>query len=320
MNGAPVKVVPVVMAGGSGTRLWPLSRAGYPKQFLVLSGRESLFQQSVRRLGALAEAGLDVAAPIVVGNDDHRFLLLEQLREIGVTAPTLLLEPFGRNTAPALALAALAAEAAGGDPVLVVAPADQTVADVDTFARACREAVRLAAEGGIVTLGIRPDRPETGYGYIQAQHADRASPVRRFVEKPNRATAEGYLAEGGYFWNSGIFVLRASVWREALTRFRPDIAQAVRPAFEQRSHDAAFVRPHLEAFAAVPAESIDYAVMERCPGTDIPIHMVPLDAGWNDLGAWDAVWQAAAKDESGNSCTGDTMVSDSRNTDRKSVV
>ena len=314
MNGAPVKVVPVVMAGGSGTRLWPLSRAGYPKQFLVLSGRESLFQQSVRRLGALAEAGLDVAAPIVVGNDDHRFLLLEQLREIGVTAPTLLLEPFGRNTAPALALAALAAEAAGGDPVLVVAPADQTVADVDTFARACREAVRLAAEGGIVTLGIRPDRPETGYGYIQAQHADRASPVRRFVEKPNRATAEGYLAEGGYFWNSGIFVLRASVWREALTRFRPDIAQAVRPAFEQRSHDAAFVRPHLEAFAAVPAESIDYAVMERCPGTDIPIHMVPLDAGWNDLGAWDAVWQAAAKDESGNSCTGDTMVSDSRNT------
>jgi mannose-1-phosphate guanylyltransferase/mannose-6-phosphate isomerase len=307
-------LVPVVMAGGSGTRLWPLSRAGYPKQFLVLSGTESLFQQSVQRLGALAEPGIEVAAPLVVGNEEHRFLLLEQLREIGVPAPTLLLEPVGRNTAPALTFAALEALADGADPVLVVAPADQTVTDPAAFTQACRQAARLAAGGGIVILGIRPDRPETGYGYIQAEAGEAPSVVRRFVEKPDRATAERYLAEGGYYWNSGMFVLRASAWMAALERFRPDIAAATRAAFDRRSHDAAFVRPGKAEFAAVPAESVDYAVIERCPGTDIPIRMVPLDAGWNDLGAWDAVWQVAGKDAAGNAAVGDTMVSDSRNT------
>ncbi len=299
------------MACGSGTRLWPLSRAGYPKQFLVLSGTESLFQQAVLRLQAMAGPGLAIAAPLVVGNDEHRFLLQEQLREIGVTAPTLLLEPVGRNTAPALTLGALAALADGGDPVLVVAPADQTVTDPAAFTATCRQAALAAAAGGIVILGIRPDRPETGYGYIQA---DAAGTVQRFVEKPDAATAARHVAAGDHYWNSGMFVLRASVWIDTLQRFRPDILAATRIAFDGRSRDAAFVRPDRAAFAAVPAESVDYAVMERCPGTDIAVRMLPLAAGWSDLGAWDAVWQVAPKDGAGNATVGDAMVSDSRNT------
>jgi mannose-1-phosphate guanylyltransferase/mannose-6-phosphate isomerase len=311
---AAINVTPVVMAGGSGTRLWPLSRSGYPKQFLVLSGNTSLFQQAVQRLRGLGEPGIEVAAPLIVGNEEHRFLVLEQLRELGTPPLALILEPCARNTAPALTLAALQALQAGGDPVLVVTPADQTVADEPAFTAACRQAVRLAAAGGIVTLGITPDRPETGYGYIRADAAAGPAPVQRFVEKPDAATAQRYLAEGGYYWNSGMFVLRASVWLAALQGFRPDIASATRTAFEQRSHDASFVRPGKAEFAAVPAESVDYAVMERCPGSGTALHMVPLAAGWNDLGAWDAVWQAAPKDADGNASMGDTIFSDSQQT------
>jgi mannose-1-phosphate guanylyltransferase/mannose-6-phosphate isomerase len=307
-------VLPVVMAGGSGTRLWPLSRAGYPKQFLVLSGEESLFQQAVRRLAAMQEPGVAVAAPLVVGNDEHRFLLQEQLRETGIAGSTLLLEPVGRNTAPALTLAALQALAQGGDPVLVVAAADQTVTDPAAFTAACRTAARLAAQGGLVVLGIRPDRPETGYGYIHAAHAEPGAEVTRFVEKPDLATAQRYVAAGDHFWNSGMFVLRASAWIDALRRFRPDIEAATRAAFDARRLDAAFVRPDRAAFEAVPAESVDYAVMERCPGSGIPVRMVPLDCGWNDLGAWDAVWQVAPKDAHGNASVGDAVVRESRNT------
>ncbi len=310
----PIAVVPVVMAGGSGTRLWPLSRAGWPKQFLVLSGTDSLFQQAVRRLVAMEAPGLALAAPLVVGNDEHRFLLQEQRREIGVADATLLLEPAGRNTAPALTLAALQASEGGADPVLVVAAADQTVVDPDAFTAACREAARLAADGGIVVLGVRPDRPETGYGYIEAAGEAPGAEVRRFVEKPDAATAARYLAQGGFFWNSGMFVLRASAWLEAIGRFRPDIETATRAAFDARRPDAAFVRPGREAFAAVPAESVDYAVMERSPGSGIAVRMVPLDCGWNDLGAWDAVWQVAPKDADGNASVGDAIVKDSRNT------
>ena len=306
-------VQPVIMAGGSGTRLWPLSRAGFPKQFLVLGGgrgNDSLFQQAVRRLQALAKPGLEVAAPLIVGNEAHRFLVLDQLRELGLDAAAVLLEPEGRNTAPALTLAALQALEGGADPVLVVTPADQTVADEAAFVAALRAAAQAAANGAIVILGIRPDRPETGYGYIRAA-ADGS--VAQFVEKPDAATAQTYLDAGGYAWNAGLFVLRASVWMAALERFRPDIAAACRQAWAGRSHDASFVRPDPKRFAAVPAESIDYAVMEKCPGTDLPIRMACLDAGWSDLGAWDAVWQVGAKDEAGNHCVGDAIVSDCRN-------
>jgi mannose-1-phosphate guanylyltransferase/mannose-6-phosphate isomerase len=307
------------MAGGSGTRLWPLSRAGYPKQFLVLQGNESLLQQAALRLAALGGA----AAPIVVGNEEHRFLILDQLREARCTPSAVVLEPAGRNTAPAVTLAALQATEGGADPVLVITPADQTVTDPAAFTAALEQAASEAANGAVVILGITPDRPETGYGYIQVGAAPAAGagantppvlPVHRFIEKPDLATATAYLAEGGYFWNGGIFVLRASTWLQALEQFRPDILAATRAAFEARSTDALFIRPDKAAFEAVPAESVDYAVLEKCPGSGINIRMVPLDAGWNDLGAWDAVWQVAPQDADGNAATGDVLLHDSQRT------
>ncbi|MDP2004501.1 MAG: mannose-1-phosphate guanylyltransferase/mannose-6-phosphate isomerase [Rubrivivax sp.] len=302
-------VQPVIMAGGSGTRLWPLSRAGFPKQFLVLSGNTSLFQQATARLRDLGDAGLTVAAPIVVGNEEHRFLVLDQLRELKAEPAAVLLEPVGRNTAPALTLAALQALEGGADPVLVVTSADQTVTDTAALTQALRGAVALAAEGALAVLGVSPDRPETGYGYIRAE----GTHVAEFVEKPDAATARKYLAAGSYYWNAGMFVMKASVWMASLDRFRPDIAAACRAAWAVRSSDAKFVRPGKAEFAAVPSESVDYAVMEKCPGV-LDIRMQPLAAGWNDLGAWEAVWQVAEKDADGNASVGDAIVSDSRNT------
>jgi len=306
-----IQVQPVVMAGGSGTRLWPLSRAGFPKQFLVLSGHTSLFQQAVSRLQGLADEGLAVHAPLVVGNEEHRFLVLDQLRELSAEPAAVLLEPVGRNTAPAMTLAALQASQEDADPVLIVAAADQTVTDAAAYTEALRRAVRQAAEGAITILGIRPDRPDTGYGYIRAD----GERVAEFVEKPDLATAERYLAAGSYFWNAGMFVVRASVWLAALQHFRPDIAAACNVAWAARTTDpnAKFVRPGKAEFAAVPADSVDYAVMEKCPGV-LDIRMQQLDAGWNDLGAWEAVWQVAEKDAHGNASTGDAIVRDSRNT------
>jgi mannose-1-phosphate guanylyltransferase/mannose-6-phosphate isomerase len=311
---ASISIQPVVMAGGSGTRLWPLSRAGFPKQFLSLGTDESLFQLAVARLVGLASEDIAVEAPLIVGNAEHRFLALEQLREQGVEPAAVILEPVGRNTAPALTLAALAARESGADPVLVVSPADQTVIDGPAFTAALQRAVRGAADGAIVILGITPTSPETAYGYIRSTTGEGLQKVAQFVEKPDAATATRYLAEGGYTWNSGMFVLRASVWLKALAQFRPDILAATQAAWSGRTPDERFIRPTREAFLAVPAESVDYAVMERCPGSAFDIRMVPLDAGWNDLGAWDAVWQVAQKDAAGNSGVGDVMFEDSRNT------
>ncbi|MFO1227820.1 mannose-1-phosphate guanylyltransferase/mannose-6-phosphate isomerase [Roseateles sp.] len=309
-----ISVQPVIMAGGSGTRLWPLSRAGYPKQFLVLSGNESLFQLAAKRLADLAGSDIQVAAPCIVGNEEHRFLVLDQLREVKLDPSSVLLEPMGRNTAPALTLAALEALEGGKDPVLVVTPADQTVTQPAAFTAALQRAIRVADGGAIAILGITPDRPETGYGYIRTQADAAGLAVAQFVEKPNLDTAKGYLAAGGYYWNSGMFVLRASVWMKALERFRPDIATATRAAWAGRKTDAKFVRPAKAEFGAVPSESVDYAVMERCPGTDLSLRMIPLDAGWNDLGAWEAVWQVADKDAHGNASVGDALIADSENT------
>ena len=338
-----IQVLPVVMAGGSGTRLWPLSRAQHPKQFLILSGNRSLFQQATQRLASLAADDIQVAAPCVVGNEEHRFLVLDQLRELKLAPATSLLEPMGRNTAPAMTLAALFAHSAhetGGaaesDPVLVVSPADQTVTDDAAFTLTLQRAVRVAARGAIVILGVAPDRPETGFGYIRAQPLSgeelssrdaNAPQVKCFVEKPSLETAQRYLAEGNYYWNSGIFVVRASVWLAAIERFRPDIASAARLAWAAREIDASFIRPGSAEFAAIPGESVDYAVMEpvaaalgsrntddeiTAPAFDL--RMVPLDAGWSDLGAWDAVWQVSPKDAAGNASVGDVLVSDSRDT------
>lgn len=328
-----INTTPVILCGGSGTRLWPLSRTGFPKQFLCLTGNESLFQQAAQRLANLGSLDIQVSPPLVVSGEDHRFLVTEQLREIGIDLGCALLEPFGRNTAPALTLAALAATAADNDPVLVVTPADQTVTDARVFTEAIQQAIREAAAGVIAILGVPPTHPETGYGYIQIEsscptlfedvpqfevlnsHAN--SPiysVKCFVEKPTLEVAKCYLAQGKYFWNAGIFVLKASVWLKALEQSRPDILQATKVAWNKRSAEAQFIRPGKDEFEAVPSESVDYAAIERCPGSPIPIKMVPLDAGWSDLGSWDAVWKVLLKDENGNAETGDVLKIDTRNT------
>ena len=309
-------IQPVIIAGGSGTRLWPLSRAQYPKQFLALHGPRSLFQQAAARLQALAGPGCSVAPVCVVGNEEHRFLMLDQLAAAAMTDASLLLEPAGRNTAPAMTLAALAAQRAGRDPVLGVTPADQSIGDEAAISAALPRAAAAAAGGAFAILGVLPDRPETGYGYVRCRAAaGDALPVERFVEKPDAATARRYVEEGGYYWNSGMFVVRASVWLQALAQFRPDIAAAVQPAWDARSTDGCFVRPERERFEAVPAESVDYAVLERCPQSGrFDVRMVPLAAGWSDLGAWDAVWQVSPKDADGNAAVGDVLLRGSRDT------
>jgi mannose-1-phosphate guanylyltransferase/mannose-6-phosphate isomerase len=312
-----INVAPVILCGGSGTRLWPLSRTGFPKQFLCLAGNESLFQQAAMRFCELNTSGIVVAPPLIVTGEDHRFLAAEQLREINVEFRSALLEPTGRNTAPALTLAALAATADGDDPVLVVTPADQMILDTEVFAKASQAAIKEAQAGSIVILGITPDTPEVGYGYIQVSNDSRTDTVysvARFVEKPDHVTAQGYLNEGGYYWNAGIFVLKASVWLSALNQFRPDIHDAARTAWLKRTTDSKFIRPGKEEFAAIPSESIDYAVMERCHEGEFTVKMVPLDAGWSDLGAWDAVWKVLPKDRLGNAHIGDVIATDSRNT------
>lgn len=312
-------LLPVIMAGGSGTRLWPLSRALYPKQFLVLQGTQSLFQQAHLRLQSLAADDISVGKPCIVGNEEHRFLVLDQLRELKGEPSSLLLEPVGRNTAPAVTLAALQATAEGADPILVVTPADQTVTNERAFTQAVQTAVRAAAEGDIVILGITPDRPETGFGYIRTSDADAVGVrgVDAFVEKPDLEKAKAYVADGGYFWNSGMFVMRASRWLAALGHFRPDILAATQASFAARGTDAQFVRPGKAEFAAVPSESVDYAVMEQCPShpeAGFKVRMVPLDAGWSDLGAWDAVWQVSERDANGNAAQGDALFQSSTNT------
>jgi mannose-1-phosphate guanylyltransferase/mannose-6-phosphate isomerase len=325
-----IQVTPVILCGGSGTRLWPLSRNGFPKQFLCLTGNESLFQQVAQRLAVLGNDSIQVAAPVIVSGENHRFLASEQLREVGIELGSALLEPLGRNTAPALTLAALAAVHNGQDPVLVVAPADQTIANQAVFIAAVQQAIAQAEQCNIVILGVTPDKPETGYGYIRTEQIGSEPPlqeksgrlalqanfitVQAFVEKPNLQTAQQYLSEGGYFWNAGMFVLKASVWLAAIEQFAPAILQATRTAWAARKTDGVFVRPGKAEFEAIPSESVDYAVMEHCPGSSFPIQMVPLDVGWSDLGAWDAVWQAQSKDEHGNAHQGDVLSTESQNT------
>lgn len=317
---APIDIIniqPVILCGGSGSRLWPLSRSGLPKQFLCLTGNASLFQLTVRRLADIGTCELRVEAPLVVTNEEHRFLAMEQMREAEIEAKQLILEPIGRNTAPALTLAAFSAVEAGNDPILAVCPADHIITDEAQFTRTIRAAVSQAADGHIVVLGVTPDQPETGYGYIRSSENETDSAVRvvgSFVEKPDALTAKKYVDSGEYFWNAGIFLLKASVWLDALESFRADIFETSKRSWEARSIDKHFVRPECKLFSEIPADSIDYAVMEHCPNSsNFSITMVPLAAGWTDLGAWPAVWNTFPKDDNGNVVTGDVIVSNSSN-------
>ena len=298
------QVQPVLLSGGSGTRLWPLSREMYPKQFLPLVGDDTMLQATWKRIAPLASL-----PPIVVANESHRFLAAEQLRVLDVSNPAILLEPVGRNTAPAIAAAALQAMATGGDPLLLVLPSDHVIADAQAFRAAVVLASAAAEQGALVTFGVVPTGAETGFGYIQAAPGEGVRKVLRFVEKPDASTAQGYVDAGGYYWNSGMFLFRASRYLQELERLRPDILAATRTAFAAATRDGDFIRLDKDAFATCPSESIDYAVMEK---TDAAM-VLPVDIGWNDVGSWSALWDVAARDADGNACRGDVIAIDSRN-------
>lgn len=303
-----MSLLPVIMAGGSGTRLWPLSRELHPKQFLTLPGQmQSMLQTTVARLKGLSDTN-----PLVISNEAHRFIAAEQLRQLGKLQGNILLEPVGRNTAPAIALAALTATREGEDPVLLVLAADHVINDTPAFQATVKKALPLAEAGKLVTFGIVPTAAETGYGYIRRGEKleDGAYAVAAFVEKPDLATAEKYVASGEYDWNSGMFIFRASAYLKELQNHRPDIFDACRKALATAQKDLDFVRVDADAFAACPSDSIDYAVMEKTTQAAV----VPMTAGWSDVGAFSSLWEISAKDENGNALNGDVITIDTRNT------
>lgn len=309
------KLTPVILCGGNGTRLWPLSREHYPKQFLSLANDgQSMLQNTALRL---AGVNPDIAqtCPVLVCNADHRFLAAQQLQEQGIAGAKLVLEPAGRNTAPALTLAALVAEPSA---VLLAMPADHVMTRPEQLHRAVEAAWPLASEGAMVTFGIVANRPETGYGYIQKGVEERNGSFRiqSFAEKPTLELAEQYLRSGDYLWNSGLFMVRADQWLKAMGALQPEMLRACEQAMAQSSQDMDFIRPDSELFGACPADSIDYAVMEKLPvrpELGVPARVVPLDAGWSDLGAWDALWDVLPRDAQGNAGSGETLAIDTRN-------
>jgi len=298
-------LVPVLLSGGSGTRLWPASRESHPKQFLPLFGEHSLLQLTWLRLH-----GLTSAPPLIVANEEHRFLVAEQMRALGAQPAAIILEPMARNTAPAIAVAALAAMADGDDPLLLVLPSDHLIKDEAGFRQAVAAAQAAALAGGLITFGIVPDAPETGFGYIKAAPGQGVRTVERFVEKPDLATAMDYVASGEYFWNSGMFLFRASSYLAELERNQPQMVSQCRLAIAQAKRDADFLRLDKTAFAACPADSIDYAVMEKTAHAKV----LPLDVGWNDVGSWSALWQVSTQDDHGNAHRGDVVAVDCHNT------
>ncbi|MCX7054075.1 MAG: mannose-1-phosphate guanylyltransferase/mannose-6-phosphate isomerase, partial [Proteobacteria bacterium] len=305
-------LTPLILSGGSGTRLWPLSREMHPKQLLPLIGKRTMLQETAARVSGLP----DLAAPIVVCNESHRFMVAEQMRECGTTPQAIILEPIGRNTAPAVAVAALVAldcarKSKGGneaDPILLVLPADHVIRDVQAFQSAVVAGRTAAAAGKLVTFGVVPDRAETGYGYIRRAKGDGPTyPVQQFVEKPDAAMAQTYVESGEYYWNSGMFMFRARVYLAELKLHAPAMLSACEDAVAAATRDLDFTRLPAAEFGACPSDSIDYAVMER---TDSAV-VVPLDAGWSDVGSWSALQDALPRDDQGNVVTGDVLLEDS---------
>ena len=296
------RVLPVILAGGAGTRLWPLSRELYPKQFLRLTSEATMLQETLSRLD-----GLDAEAPYLICNEDHRFIVAEQCRAVGVTWGAIVLEPAARNTAPAIALAALHATSRGDDPIMLILAADHHIAHPDAFRAAIAQGADLVCEDQLLTFGIVPEVPETGYGYIKAGApvGQRAYAVAQFVEKPDIETAKGYLSAGGYYWNSGMFMFKASTYLKELENYRPDIFKVCERAARSMSSDLDFQRPGPE-FAKSPAESIDYAVMEKTSRSLV----MPIDVGWSDVGSWKALWEVSPRDGSDNHMRGDVVAVD----------
>ncbi len=300
------KVVPVILSGGSGTRLWPVSRKLYPKQFIPLRNNRSLFQDTVTRVTSL---GAGIQAPIIVCNDEHRFMAAEQLRQQGVEDADIVLEPVGRNTAPAIGLAALCALQRSEDAIILVLPADHILDEQDKFNAAIQDALQLCEQQHLVTFGITPTRPETGYGYIKSGAellAGKASQVEKFVEKPELEKAQAYLDSGEYFWNSGMFMFKAATFMAELGKYEPEMAANVKSAYGTQQKDLDFMRIDKEAFSACKSESVDYAVMENTSNAAV----VPLASDWNDVGSWHALWESSQQDENNNALTGDVLLED----------
>ena len=309
MSDSPA-LLPVILCGGTGTRLWPLSRASYPKQYWALADNadETLLQLTHRRLEGLPGLG----SPLLICNEDHRFVVAEQMRQIGVEPESILLEPMGRNTAPAVCVAALRATARGDDPLLLVLAADHVIRQPEAFRQAIAAGIPSAIEGRLVTFGIVPTAPETGYGYIESAEplrSDRPVPIARFVEKPDRADAEQFLASGRFTWNSGMFLFRASAMLAELERLSPEVVSCCRSAIEHDTPDLQFLRLDREAFAKCPSVALDVAVMELTPLGAV----LPLQAGWSDVGSWGALWESAERDRDGNVLRGRVISQGSRN-------
>lgn len=299
-------LIPIIMAGGSGSRLWPLSRTLYPKQFLAITSDNTMLQETIERLSSIEHA-----APLLICNEEHRFIVAEQLRQKKYKHNGIILEPVGRNTAPAVALAALQALQLDEDPLLLVLAADHTIQHAERFTKAIMEAIPIAESGKLMTFGIKPDCPETGYGYIAKGDSlsDKIYNVKRFVEKPNEQKAREYLASNNYLWNSGIFMFKAKVYLDELRKFRPDILEACISAMQNTSKDLDFIRLDVDCFNNCPDVSIDYAVMEK---TDKAV-VIGMDAKWNDVGSWSSIWDVSDKDSTGNVKRGDVLTEKTTN-------